>query len=138
MIAQWKALSRRAVALVAVTLVGSSVGAARHSEAATVRANSIDVSVTGPDVISTAGTYNWSATATGGSGTYFYLWTVSPDGVNWTTLSSTAAYQRWVDQYDYSQFYLKVTATDHYTSQSNWFEFQVQNHAGNPCDPFIC
>jgi len=50
----------------------------------------LSVTVSGPDYITSAGTYSWTAYPTGGTSPYSYVWEKSTDGgYTWSTLLST-------------------------------------------------
>jgi hypothetical protein len=67
--------------------------------------------ISGPTSISAAGTYTWTASATGGNGSYTYSWEYRVQGGTWTSLGvSGASYSRTVATTDPS-FELRVTAT---------------------------
>ena len=58
----------------------------------------LEVSVSGPTSIGTAGTYTWTANATDGTGTYTYQWQYSNDGgYSWTQLGTGQTQSRYVD-----------------------------------------
>jgi hypothetical protein len=71
------------------------------------------VSISGPLTVTTAGEYNWTATATGGTGGYSYRWWIewnsAPGQLDEHGTASTATL--WVDEYTPSYFILYVEAT---------------------------
>ncbi|HET7622212.1 MAG TPA: S8 family serine peptidase [Gemmatimonadaceae bacterium] len=67
------------------------------------------VGISGPNIVSSPGTYTWTASASGGVGGYGYRWDTSTDGVNFSdTGARTSSYTRSVGQ---SDFYLRATVT---------------------------
>jgi hypothetical protein len=70
----------------------------------------VAMSITGISFASTEGEYTWTANATGGSGSYTYLWEKSYDGVNFFTVGSARTYAYWV--YPDDEFTLRATVWD--------------------------
>lgn len=71
----------------------------------------VTVSIAGPDSILIADEYEWTANATGGSGTYTYEWQRSTDGGDpWTSVGTSATYVAAVDTGNFV-FHLRAIAT---------------------------
>ncbi|HEX2204353.1 MAG TPA: S8 family serine peptidase, partial [Longimicrobium sp.] len=70
----------------------------------------VTVTMTGPSLVSTQGSYTWTANPSGGAGSYAYRWYESWDGVNYyDTGVTTKSYSGWV--YAGDQFWLRVVVT---------------------------
>jgi len=94
----------------------------------------VRVSVSGPTQIWTSGDYTWSASPTGGTGSYTYLWEYSTNGSSYSTVGTASSYQRSVGGSDPTEFHLRVTVTGGNQVKN---VLLVQNYAGNPCWPEI-
>lgn len=71
----------------------------------------VAVSITsGPSTITTAGSYTWTASASGGSGTYTYGWEYRVAGGTWSAAGTGSSHTRGVAAGNAS-FELRVTAT---------------------------
>lgn len=71
----------------------------------------VDVVITGPVTVTSAGTQTWTANATGGTGTYTYNWEYRVQGGTWTSLGvTTKTYSRSITATS-PDFELRVTAT---------------------------
>lgn len=70
----------------------------------------VHVSISGPTSIAVAGSRTWTASATGGDGTYSFQWQRSADSINWTNVGTSSSYTEVVDTGSY-RFYLRATAS---------------------------
>jgi len=69
------------------------------------------VTISGPSSITTAGTYTWSTSVTGGNGSYAYAWEYRVQGGTWTPVGTSAGtYTRSVAEGN-PAFELRVTVT---------------------------
>ncbi len=94
------------------------------------------VSISGTTAIWEAGSYTWSALASGGTGSYTYLWEYSPDatGGSFTPVGTSASYQRQITEADPVYFTLRVTVTSGTQASA---QLTVTNYISNPCFPEI-
>lgn len=104
-----------------------------------VRALGLELNVTmeGPTYISTAGSYDWNAAASGGSGSYTYKWQYSEDGINWQQVSTSQTYSRYIGEGEY-EFYLRVTATSDGYTDSDQTTVLVRSGSGCSDGEIIC
>ncbi len=70
----------------------------------------VEVRIEGYRTIKRAGDYTWTANASGGNGSYTYLWKYRRDGGSWQTIGTGSSVQRYVSSADYPGFDLRVTA----------------------------
>jgi subtilisin family serine protease len=68
------------------------------------------VAISGPTTVSTAGTYTWTTSASGGNGTYTYAWEYRVQGGAWTSVGTASSYSRSVAAGN-PAFELRVTVT---------------------------
>jgi hypothetical protein len=78
----------------------------------------LQVSISGPYDITSAGSYTWEAMPSGGNGTYAYKWEYSSDGSSWSQVGTNKTYSRYVDHGSY-MFYLRTTVTSGVTATSS-------------------
>lgn len=72
--------------------------------------SNVAVTVTGPSTIRTPNTYSWSASASGGNGSYSYTWEESVDGSAYQVVGSGATHMKYIDSGSGSQIRFRVTA----------------------------
>ena len=102
----------------------------------------IFVSISGPDYISTSGTYQWQATASGGDGTYTYQWYYRVDyqtptclyRTNWTLFGTGQTAQHYISVPGYD-FDIQVTVTSGGHQQSQVLKAAVASHRSCPMSP---
>jgi hypothetical protein len=68
------------------------------------------VSVSGLTTIKTAGNYSWTASATGGSGSYSYTWEKSVDGAAYAVVDYGTTHAEYIDAYSGTTINFRVTA----------------------------
>lgn len=103
----------------AASEAGAARGRLEAFDPTAVAATAVSATITGPNVVKKASTSTWHANASGGTGTYTYLWEFR--GVNETTWSPVgfgSSYTRSFGGFVYS-FYLRVTVTSGGVSASD-------------------
>jgi len=94
----------------------------------------ISVGIGGPNFIDSAGSYQWAANTSGGSGSNSYSWQYRPYGGAWYTVGSTQTYQDNISSLDNPYFDLKVTVTSGGDSATAERRITVQIGGCNPCE----
>jgi subtilisin family serine protease len=93
----------------------------------------LSVGINGPNDITQAGTYTWTASPLGGTGSYALQWQYRPvNSSTWSTVGSGTSYSRSVGSAD-PNFYLMVTVTSAW--RSNLVTITVLNESGGTCNP---
>lgn len=72
--------------------------------------SNVVVSVSGPTTIKTAGNYSWSASATGGNGSYTYTWEKSVAGGSYYSVGSGNTHAEYIDASSGTYINFRVTA----------------------------
>lgn len=76
----------------------------------------VAMSITGPSWVTTAGTYTWTASASGGAGSYTYRWERENSLGGWYTVGYSSTYSAFMDESE--TLTLRATVTDGPDAQS--------------------
>lgn len=110
---------------------GTQYGAGKLDALFTIKP--LSVGINGPNDITQAGTYTWTASPSGGTGSYTYQWQYLPVGSStWSTVGSSQSYSRLVGSAD-PNFSLKVTITSAW--RTTLVTISVLNESGGTCNP---
>lgn len=92
------------------TTITATIGGKSATATVTV-ANQLSVSISGPSTVFSAGGYDWTASATGGSGSYTYRWWVDYGGSQQYEQGTDATTGLYIGEYDPTFIALIVEVT---------------------------